>query len=133
MKKLRLWLLLLSASIVLTACGKTTLTSEKTIEKLYESESITMESYDSEKDTVKITNKDSINQIVKIISNAEEVKGFVNLEGNDKKINFYDKDDERIYSLNLWSTEGYIGFESKEFKITKEDISDFNNIMEEFQ
>jgi len=132
MKKIKFWLLLLSASIILTACGKTTLTSEKTIEKLYKSESVTIECLNSEKDPVKITNKDSINQIVKIISNAEEVTGFVNLDGNDKKINFYDKDNEQIYSLNFWSTEGYIGFESKEFKITEEDINDFNNITKEF-
>lgn len=76
-----------------------------------------------------ITSTDKINDILNIISRVERLdkNAFVNANGETWKIIMYD-DEKIIYKLLVWY-DGFIGFDTKEYKIQSKDIDKLAEIL----
>ena len=72
---------------------------------------------------------DKINDILNIISRVERLdkNAFVNANGETWKIIMYD-DEKIIYKLLVWY-DGFIGFDTKEYKIQSKDIDKLAEIL----
>ena len=105
------------------------LISDKVIANLSKTEKVIIQS-GSDKQTVKtITNKEEIEELINIIAESDKESGWVTLEGNNRYIVMYDKDNKIIYTILGWSS-GHVGFEKKEYRVRNEDLDQFLEIID---
>lgn len=76
-------------------------------------------------------NMDYKDELIDIIERSEPVTGMVNLEGTGLRINFYNKNNEIIYSIMYWEWENRIGIKAKEATILEKDVKRFKEIIGE--
>lgn len=120
-------LLILLVIIITTGCKSENITDSKVIDTLNSSDKVIVRLENDKERSKVINNEEIIKNITEYFSNAIMVKDFTTLEGNTYIAEFYN-DDELKYSIKIW-TDGYIGFQSKEYEIENEKKTDFLNII----
>lgn len=130
MKKIKYIVLIIIISLFVSGCGNKQLNNSETIKKLKNTSYIIVWNSDEDKEIRKIEEEEKIEELVEIIENVDKTDDFVNLEGSDTIINFYDSNTSLIYKIKVWK-DGFIGTNSKEYKIDNDDINNFYNIVYE--